>query len=154
MSTEAAEREQTLRAVRDEFQAMEALTGRFSDAAQELLGISAPHLAALRGVMLGARKVADVASYTRSHVSSASRAVDQLVEADLISRVEDPSDRRAVILGLTAHGRELMSQLEDQQTEVMQVITEGLALDDLLTFTRVLAHLRAGAAAAIDNTTA
>lgn len=70
------------------------------------------HLMAIRAVADGADTPSDVAAATGRHVSSVSRVVDQLVEADLVARSPDPDDRRQVLLALTSDGAELIDQFE------------------------------------------
>ena len=53
----------------------------------------------------GASSLKDLAEATRLHLSRASRACDRLVGKDLITRSDDPDDRRVLQLGLTARRR-------------------------------------------------
>jgi DNA-binding MarR family transcriptional regulator len=54
--------------------------------------------------------------------AAASQLVDKLVQSGLIQREEDPSDRRAKLLNLTAKGRELIQQgIEERYRWVEQL---------------------------------
>jgi DNA-binding MarR family transcriptional regulator len=56
-------------------------------------------------------QVGDLAEVFGVSVPSMSRAVDALVRADLATRVEDPNDRRARQVRITAKGKELVDTL-------------------------------------------
>ncbi|HWB69783.1 MAG TPA: MarR family transcriptional regulator [Solirubrobacterales bacterium] len=57
------------------------------------------------------RQVGDLAETFGVSVPSMSRAVDALVKGGLASRVEDPEDRRARRIAITAKGKQLVEQL-------------------------------------------
>jgi DNA-binding MarR family transcriptional regulator len=85
------------------------LTNRLSRQLQLQLGISVYQLGILAAVDDGARHLHEVADATGHHVSGASRLVDRLVRDGLLERHPDPDDRRAVVLALTATGRERLA---------------------------------------------
>lgn len=68
------------------------------------VGLGPMHAYVLEAIAQGATQVSAVADTCGRHVSSASRLVDALVGRGLVTRIEDPSDRRAVVLGLTESG--------------------------------------------------
>jgi len=57
------------------------------------------------------RQVSDLAEAFGASVPSMSRAVDALVKAGLATRVEDPDDRRARRVEITAKGKQLVETL-------------------------------------------
>ncbi|HWB68706.1 MAG TPA: MarR family transcriptional regulator [Solirubrobacterales bacterium] len=57
------------------------------------------------------RQVGDLAETFGVSVPSMSRAVDALVKGGLASRVEDPDDRRARRIAITAKGKQLVEKL-------------------------------------------
>lgn len=59
----------------------------------------------------GTWQVGDLAEVFGVSVPSMSRAVDALVKAELATRVEDPDDRRARQVRITARGKELVDTL-------------------------------------------
>lgn len=71
---------------------------------EQELGLSPVHAHVLEAIDEGASQVSSVAEICGRHVSSASRLVDALVSRGLVTRVEDPADRRAVLLDLTDEG--------------------------------------------------
>lgn len=105
------------------FTGLESLVGQFSDRAEQHCGLTGPQLLALRHIGLGAAKVSDVARATRAHLSTASRVVDQLVDAGLVTRVVDPADRRAVVLTHTPAGK---AAVEELQSTGAKLIGEAL----------------------------
>ena len=56
-------------------------------------------------------QVGDLAEVFGVSVPSMSRAVDGLVKKDLATRIEDPDDRRARQVGITAKGKDLVETL-------------------------------------------
>lgn len=66
----------------------------------------------------GSMRVLEVAERLSLSPSSSSRMIDALAQRDLVSREEDPSDRRARILGLTKRGRELAERMNEDRLRV------------------------------------
>jgi DNA-binding MarR family transcriptional regulator len=87
------------------------------------LSLTLPEVMVLRLLVCRSLNVAEVADCITLSPSAASRAVDRLVTDGLISRQEDPQDRRNKRLTLTAAGL-------DRIAEVEQVY--GGALEDLV----------------------
>ncbi len=68
-------------------------------------------------------KVTDVADFLGVTNAAASRAIDRLVQRDLIDRSVSPEDRRAVDLALTPASRELLDRFEElRNRELMEVL--------------------------------
>jgi DNA-binding MarR family transcriptional regulator len=57
-------------------------------------------------------KVTDVAEFLGVTNAAASRAIDRLVQRDLVDRSVSPRDRRAVTLSLTPDGEELLNRFQ------------------------------------------
>jgi len=69
-------------------------------------------LVALAGNVDGAQApVKEIAEQLGMSVPSASRSVDELVKRGLVSRTEDPEDRRVRRVALTPAGRELVDEV-------------------------------------------
>lgn len=81
------------------------------------------------------------------HPSNATRACDKLVGAGLLVRTEDPTDRRNLVLELTATGRELVQAVMDYRRSVIEGVLERMPHRDL----RHLAPAMASFAAAGDE---
>jgi DNA-binding MarR family transcriptional regulator len=62
--------------------------------------------------------------------ASASRAADGLVRKKLVTRVEDPDDRRVRRLALTSGGRELADQIISARLAGLEEFTASLGTDE------------------------
>ncbi len=69
------------------------------------------------------------------------RSVDQLVEAGLVQRMEDPADRRAKTLHLTPAGVTAGATLEAALSQMRNTLFEGIADDDIAACLRVFGTL-------------
>jgi len=66
------------------------------------------------------------------------RVLDQLCQAQLARRVEDPADKRAKIVSLTDAGRELVLQIEDHLTQLRARMLKNVSHAELQTALRVV----------------
>lgn len=66
------------------------------------------------------------------------RLLDQLCKAGLVCRSEDPLDRRAKALSLTAEGRTLAEAIEIELVRVRREVLQGIEEADLQATLRVL----------------
>jgi DNA-binding MarR family transcriptional regulator len=62
--------------------------------------------------------------------ASASRATDGMVRKKLVTRVEDPDDRRVRRLTLTARGRELADRIISARLAGLEEFTDSLSSDE------------------------
>ncbi|MDR4308812.1 MarR family transcriptional regulator [Chelatococcus sambhunathii] len=69
------------------------------------------------------------------------RLVDRLEAAGLLKRREDPSDRRAKTLHLTADGSRLVRRLQSVVADACAAMVEGVPDEDLETCARVFARV-------------
>jgi MarR family transcriptional regulator for hemolysin len=69
------------------------------------------------------------------------RIIDQLVAAELVLRQEDPSDRRAKTLSLTAAGRSIAERLEAALMPFRRTLFKGMPQADVEACLRVLTQL-------------
>ena len=58
--------------------------------------------------------------------AAAGRAIDALVRAEIVSRREDPLDRRVKRLALTPHGEELLERIADARREGLREFVDRL----------------------------
>jgi DNA-binding MarR family transcriptional regulator len=58
-----------------------------------------------------------------------SRAVGSLVEAGLLERTSDPSDRRAALVSVTAQGEKLIERVRRERTRALNEALEPLPPD-------------------------
>lgn len=109
------------------------------NAARVLVAVSARSVAAvedvvtlpqLRVLVVVASRTAPnlgmVASGLGVHPSNATRAVDRLVSAGLLDRGDDPTDRRNLVLALTAKGQELVDQVMAQRRDAIAAILDRM----------------------------
>ncbi len=84
----------------------------------------------------------------RIGVESASlvRVLDDLAASGFIKREPDPSDRRANLLFLTDHGRDVVARMEVEIRELRERVLGSLPAEDISGAERVFAAIRAAAA--------
>ncbi|WP_406297044.1 MarR family transcriptional regulator [Embleya sp. NBC_00888] len=70
--------------------------------------------------------------------STVTRQVTPLVEQGLVDRVPNPDDGRAVLLELSAEGRDRLHQVRHARQRLMAEICEGWSMDDRERFTELL----------------
>lgn len=108
-------------------------------AARVLVDVSAQSVAAIEDtvtlpqlrilVMVASRgplNLGAVAAGLRVHPSNATRAVERLVVAGLLSRDDDPADRRNLQLRLTDAGRDLVATVMDSRRAAIAGILERM----------------------------
>ncbi|KAB5618166.1 winged helix DNA-binding protein [Pseudomonas putida] len=66
------------------------------------------------------------------------RLLDQLCKAGLVCRTEDPLDRRAKALSLTAEGRTLAESIERELVRLRREVLHGISAADLEATLRVI----------------
>jgi len=79
-----------------------------------------------------------------------SRLVERLVVSGLVERAEDPNDRRARVLELTAEGSALARRLADDVVDERRVVFAGVSEHDLDTLGAVLDRLDANLRPSLD----
>jgi len=93
----------------------------------------------------GPMRSGDLAEALGIHASTFSRLADRLVAGGWVERLENPSSRREVLVGLTPAGRDLVEQVADRRAEEVRRVLRRVAPDQVAT---VLAGLRVFALAA------
>jgi DNA-binding MarR family transcriptional regulator len=91
--------------------------------------------------------VNQVAATLGISVSQASRVIDHLVGHDLVTRTEDPHDRRAKRVSISPPGRQLLRTFEDDVTQAQFSVIAQLPAGDQAVIIRAI-DLMAHAAAA------
>ena len=87
-------------------------------------------------------------------ISTASGAVDHLVSVGLLSRVDDPANRRQVSVSVTPFGLETLEQLRELGTRQMRALLEAVGTDaDLGVIERAMRILSDALEASADPTT-
>ncbi|WP_342343631.1 MarR family winged helix-turn-helix transcriptional regulator [Methylocella tundrae] len=70
------------------------------------------------------------------------RLLDQLCSADLIIRREDPMDRRAKVLSLTASGQAVVAKIEAELSTLRETVFANVSAADLKASLRVFQALQ------------
>ena len=113
------------------------------DAALEPFDISFVHYEALGRLSFSKEGQAQMGTLCRLldvHPASMTNTVDRMAERGLVERASDPSDRRAVIVRLTAQGAELYDKATDALL-AMRFGMQTLADEQLDTVTEILGEL-------------
>jgi DNA-binding MarR family transcriptional regulator len=105
------------------------------------LELSLPQNLVLRQLRCQSMTIAEVAAYLSITHSAASRIIDRLVRAGLLSRVENPEDRRQKLLALTPEGAALMQNIERKFTAGIESMTAHLSTDEQVEFRRLIARM-------------
>ena len=69
------------------------------------------------------------------------RIVARLLRQDLITKKENPADKRAVLLHLTNKGKNLLTRLDLVESEVMSEMMDGFSQQESNTFRDLLERL-------------
>lgn len=92
--------------------------------------VTLPQLRVL--VMVASRGPMNLGAVARGlgvHPSNATRACDRLVNADLLSRRDDPADRRNLVLELTPSGQELVGRVMDRRRRAISAVLDRMSAE-------------------------
>ena len=94
-------------------------------------GLSMPQFSILMQLHYrGTCSVSDISDRFDFSAAAASQLVDKLVHADYLERTEDPIDRRAKLLTLSAKGEELIQQGTEERYRWMDDLTSKLSAEE------------------------
>jgi len=110
--------------------------------APEQFGISVGQFHVLRHIRKGLTSVRDIAEARQVSRPAVSQEVDVLVERGLVTRQQEPGDRRFVHLALTSAGEDLLNQLFQQNRAWMTGKMAELPPEDLERITLGLSLLK------------
>src|SRR5687768_1676700 len=107
------------------------------------LGITWSQLRALRTVAhgAGALRMSELADRLGIARRSATSVVDDLVARGFLERRDDPTDRRAVDVAVTAQGRRLLRTLRDRRRSAAREVTAALPPGELAQLRDLLRRL-------------
>ncbi|OZC64692.1 MarR family transcriptional regulator [Rhodococcus sp. 15-725-2-2b] len=86
-------------------------------------------------------RLRDLAEHLRIVARSATDIVDSLEAARLVTRQQDPSDRRAVLVELTDTGRALLDRIDDARRQVSSDMFDGLEPAERVELNRLLSKI-------------
>ena len=89
----------------------------------------------------GPSSLKDIYENTKFPASTASRRLDDLVNAGLIDRVQSIDDRRGIRVTLTEEGRLIYSQFRTHRIKSMKNFIRGFSEEEIRIFSKVLHHL-------------
>ena len=92
----------------------------------------------LRLSSVGAERTTDLAAFLGIGKPTTSRQLTQLVGLGLVERTEDPVDRRASLVRLTAEGRDRFAVQRDQRRGLMRERLAEWDVEDVRTLARLL----------------
>ena len=102
----------------------------------------------------GDLSMSEIAQRLGVTISTASGAVDHLVSIGLLSRVDDPANRRQVLVSVTPFGLETLEQLRELGTRQLRAMLEIVGEDDdLAVIERAMRILSDALEASADPTT-
>ena len=111
-------------------------------AALEPWDLSPHHARALQVVGdLGGPRLGTVAERLRIAPRSATEVIDALEERGLVERAPDDSDRRAICVALTAHGRALLAEVDAARTAAGADHFASLTADERTDLAKLLEKL-------------
>lgn len=99
----------------------------------------------------GAARISDLAAFDHCSQPTMTTQVRRLEEASLVSRVTDPADARAVLISITAKGREVLSRVRADRSAVVDPYLEVLDPADRQSLTDAVRVMRAILADATRN---
>lgn len=91
----------------------------------------------------GPMRMGELAERESIRMPTATALVDGLVKTEMIERAPDPDDRRAVLVGLTDHGRRILKRVGIERDDVMSSALAGLADDHRAALAAAAPALRA-----------
>jgi DNA-binding MarR family transcriptional regulator len=91
--------------------------------------------------LLGPVRLTELAASLGLDPSSVSRQVSSVEKAGLVSREEDPHDRRATRLLLTDKGAQVVASVQDKRAQALKRLTPGWSNAELDALTTQIARL-------------
>ncbi len=101
---------------------------------------------------VGELSMSEIAQRLGVTVSTASGAVDRLVELGLLARSEDPNNRRQVRVSVTALGLETLEQIRELSTRQLRMLFEQVSDKDLAVITRATQIMADAVSASVAST--
>jgi len=107
----------------------------------EIFELTMPQCRAVLYLQEGPAHMSRLAAGLGVALPSATGIVDRLVERGLVSREEDPEDRRVVLCCLTPGGQHMAMSLYEADVAVLEELLQGLPEQELLTISEGLGIL-------------
>jgi DNA-binding MarR family transcriptional regulator len=91
----------------------------------------------------GAARISDLAAFDHCSQPTMTTQVRRLEEAALVSRVTDPADARAVLISITAKGRQVLARVRADRSAVVDPYLERLDPADRQSLSEAVRVMRA-----------
>ena len=101
-------------------------------------GLSLSQLSALLHIYRGESGVSEVGEYLGVSSAAASQMLERLVQMGLVTRTEDPNDRRAKRIALTEEGQRIVEESLSARQTWLNELAENLLDEDKTTITEAL----------------
>jgi len=138
----SASQQDLTEALHDFFQAARRARGRAArDPAPGVLSLAQYYL--LEPLAAGPRTNRELAELAGISAPTATRMIDGLLDRELVSRVEDPTDRRAVVISLTSKGRTALGKKQREYAERRSRLADALDPHEQEIAARLLRRLAA-----------
>jgi DNA-binding MarR family transcriptional regulator len=141
--------------------ALDSALEAFEAFEQRLMAVHAPEFTAVDLTMAQAKllyvvtasgdlSMSEIAARLGVTISTASGAVDHLVSLGLLSRIDEPANRRQVRVSVTPLGLETLEQMRELSTRQLRALFDLVADADLAVVERAIRILTRAVDAAID----
>ncbi len=105
---------------------------------QQQLDMPVTHIRTLKGICRNPQSTAQsIAKCMQRDKAQITRALNNLMDAELIEKTDNPLDGRSQLLIPTAKGRQVMTQLDAAEDWAVAQLTQNLKSDELALFLRV-----------------
>jgi DNA-binding MarR family transcriptional regulator len=95
--------------------------------------------------------MSDLADATQQSAASLTGVVDRLVDKKLVERSRPDKDRRKVVVGVSARGHELISEIKQARRDEMQAALAQLGEAEIETLILLLDRVLAGMVRVVDS---
>jgi DNA-binding MarR family transcriptional regulator len=100
------------------------------------------HLGIMAKLSEGNVSVSELARYSFVPKPQMTHLIGQLVAAGVVSRLDDPADRRVTLISLTERGKVIHGQVKARIEDGLRNALRSLSPDELLEMSQALATLR------------
>ncbi|NHO66271.1 MarR family transcriptional regulator [Aestuariicella hydrocarbonica] len=102
------------------------------------IALPVTHIRALKGICRNPECTAQsIAQRMQRDKAQITRVVNELLQAQLIIKIDNPNDRRSQLLRPTPEGEKIMAQINTIEQQTAEHMTRQLQSDDLTTFIRI-----------------
>jgi DNA-binding MarR family transcriptional regulator len=101
---------------------------------------------------VGELSMSEIAQQLGVTVSTASGAVDRLVELGLLARSDDPNNRRQVRVSVTGLGMQILEQIRELSTRQLRMLFAEVSDEDLEVITRAIQIMADAVSASVAST--